>query len=47
MFVDPEFQLLEDRVGSTALNTIFTRDHVPEVEIHIQVIKERVHVHYT
>ena len=33
MFVDLEFQFLDDKVVSTDLNTTGTRDFVPEVEI--------------
>ena len=40
MFVDLEFQFLEEKVFSTALNTTGARDHVPELERQIQVIKE-------
>ena len=32
MFVDPEFQFLEEKVVSTALNTTGARDDVLEVE---------------
>ena len=42
MFVDPEFKLLEEKVFITTMNTTGARDHVPEVEIQIQVIKERM-----
>ena len=42
MSVDPEFQFLEENVLSTNLNTTGARDHVPEVERRIQVIRERM-----
>ena len=32
MFLDPEFQSLEEKLVSTNLNTTEARDHVPEVE---------------
>ena len=32
MFVIPEFKSLEEKLGSTTLNTTGARDHVPEVE---------------
>ena len=40
MFVDPKFHFLEENVFITSLNTTVARDHVPEVESQIQVIKE-------
>ena len=46
MFVDPEFKSLEEKVVSTTLNTTGARDHVPEVERQIQVIKERMQAHH-
>ena len=46
MFVDPEFKSLEEKVVSTTLNTTGARDHVPEVEGHIQVIRERMRSHH-
>ena len=46
MFVDPDFQSLEEKLFSTTLNTTGARDHVPEVERQIQVIKERVRAHH-
>ena len=46
MFVDPEFKSLEEKVVSTTLNTTGVRDHVPEVERHIQVIKECMRAHH-
>ena len=39
MFVDPEFKSLKEKVVRTTLNKTGARDHVPEVEIQIQVIK--------
>ena len=42
MFADPEFQFLEDKVAITRLNTSGARDHVPEVERQIKIIKERI-----
>ena len=45
MFVDPDFKSIEEKVVSTTLNTTGARDHVPEVEIHIQVIKEHMRAH--
>ena len=47
MFIDPKFQFLEEKVVSTTLNTIGERDHFPEVEIQIQVIKERLRAHHS
>ena len=41
------FQFLEKNLVSTALNTTGSRDHVPEVERQIQVIKERMQAHHT
>ena len=46
MFIDPEFQSLEEKVASTTPNTPGARDHVPEVERQIQVIKERIRAHH-
>ena len=46
MFADPEFQLLYEKLFTTLINTTGTRDHVPEVERHIQVIKERMRAHH-
>ena len=46
MSVDPEFQSLEEKVGSTTLNTNGARDHVPEVERQIQVIKGQMRAHH-
>ena len=46
MFVDPKFQSLEEKVVSITLNTTGACDHVPEVEIHTQVIKERIRSHH-
>ena len=42
IFLDLEFKSLEEKVVSTTLNTTGARDHVPEVERQIQVIKERM-----
>ena len=42
MFVDPEFQYLEEQFVSTTLNTTGACYQVPEVERHIQAIKERM-----
>ena len=39
MFVELEFQFLEEEVVSTIINTIGAHEHVPEVERKIQVIK--------
>ena len=47
MFVDPEFKSLEEKVVSTTLNTTVARDHVPEVERQIQVIKELMRAHHS
>ena len=47
MFVEPEFQSLEEKLVSTILSTNGARDHVPEVERKIQVIKERMGEHHT
>ena len=46
MFLDPEFHFLEEKVVITNLNTTGALDHVPEVEIKIQVIKERMRAHH-
>ena len=46
MFVDPEFQFLEETLVSTSLNTTGAHDHVPAVERKIQVIKELMRVHH-
>ena len=46
MIVDPEFQFLEEKVVSTTLNTTGVFDYVPEVERHIQFIKERMGAHH-
>ena len=46
MFVDPEFKSLEENVVSSTLNKTGARDHVPEVERQIQVIKERMQAHH-
>ena len=47
MFVDPEFQFLEETLVITSLNTTGAHDHVPAVERQIQVIKELMQVHHT
>ena len=47
MFVDTEVQFLEEKLFSAALNTTGARYHVPEVEIQIQVIKERMQAHHS
>jgi hypothetical protein len=41
LYADPEFAFLEDQLD-THLNTTAAREHVPEVERQIQVIKERM-----
>ena len=46
MCVHPEFKSLEEKVVSTTLNTTGARNHVPEVERQIQVIKERMRAHH-
>ena len=46
MFVDTEFKSLKEKVVITTLNTTGERDHVPEVERQIQVIKERMRAHH-
>ena len=46
MFVDPEFQSLEEKVVSTTLNKTGVCYHVPEVERHIQVIKGRMRAYH-
>ena len=46
MFVDPEFESLEEKVVSTTLNTTGACDHVPEVERQIQVIKKQMRAHH-
>ena len=46
MSVDLEFQFLEGKVVSATPNTAGARDHVPELERHIQVIKERIQSHH-
>ena len=47
MFVDPEFKSIEEKLVRTTLNTTGTRDHVPEVERQIQVIKEQIRAHHS
>ena len=47
MLVDPEFNSLKEKLVSTTLNTTGLRDHIPEVEIQIQVIMERMRSHHT
>ena len=47
MFVDPEFQFLEDKIVSTSINTVGARNHVTEVEGQINVIKERMWAHHS
>ena len=47
MFVDPEFQYLEEKLVSTTLNITGARDHAPEVERQIQVIKKRMRTHHS
>ena len=42
MFINPELQFLEEKVVKTTLNTTGAREHVPEVDIQIQVIKEQM-----
>ena len=42
MFVDSEFQFLDEKLVSNTLNTTEEHEHVPEVERQIQVIKERM-----
>ena len=46
MFINPELQFLEEKVVRTNLNTTGARDHVPEVDMQIQVIKERMRAHH-
>ena len=46
MFLDPEFKSLEEKVVSNTQNTTGARDHVPEVERQIQVIKEYMRAHH-
>ena len=46
MFADPNFQPLEEKVVSTSLNTTGAHDHVPEIEVQIQVIKERMRANH-
>ena len=43
MYMDPEFNVLDRIITGTDINTAAARDHVPEVEHQIQVIKERMH----
>ena len=47
MFVDPEFQFLEDKIVSTSINTVGARNHVTEIEGQINVIKERMWAHHS
>ena len=42
MFLDTKFQFLEDKVVSTTPNKNGAHDHVPEVERHIKLIKEKI-----
>ena len=46
MFVDPNFQSLEEKLFSTTLNTTVLCDHVLEVERQIQVIKKQMLSHH-
>ena len=46
MFVNPDFQSLEEKVVSTTLNKTGACDHVPEVDRQIQVINERIQSHH-
>ena len=45
MFVEPNFQFLEEKLVITTLNTTGAHDHVPELYRQIQVIKERMQAH--
>ena len=45
MFAEQELQLLEDKIVRTSLNTIGAHDHVPEMDMQIQVIKELMRAH--
>ena len=45
MFVEPEFKSLEENVVSTTIDTTGAHDHIPEVEMQIQVIKEHIRAH--
>ena len=46
MFVDPDFQFIEENIVSTTINTTGAGDHIPEVDRHIQVIKEQMQAHH-
>ena len=46
MFVDPEFQFLDEKLVSNTLNTTAAHDHVLKLERHIQVINERMREHH-
>ena len=46
MFIDPEFQFLEEKLVSTNLNTTGARDHILEVERQIKVVKGRMQAHH-
>ena len=45
MYSDPEFEFLEGRIPCT--NTAGARDHMPEVDQQIQVIKERMRAYHS
>ena len=42
MYMDPEFNCVDKSIVGTDLNTTAARDHVPEIERQIQVVKERM-----
>ena len=44
--MDPEFNYLDRLIVGTDLNLTAARDHVPEIESQIQVIKERMRAAY-
>ena len=46
MYMDPEFNCLYKLIVSTDLNKNFARDHVPGIERHIQIVKERTREFY-
>ena len=43
MHMDPEFKCLGKLIVGVDLNTTSARDHVPEIERRMHVVKERMH----
>ena len=42
MYMDPDFNFLDRSIVGTYLNKTSTRDHVPDIERQIQVVKDRM-----